>query len=287
MSILLTPATRAVVQGATGRIGGAQMRWMIEYGTQIVGGVTPGKGGETLFDRPVFDTVDEAVEKAGANATVIFVPAAYARDAALEAIDAKLDLVVFVPEHIPVRDTMTVKNFATEKGIKVVGPNAPGIISPGIGKLGIMPGNMFTPGRIGVISRSGTLSYEVSGYMNEAGFGQSTMVGMGGDPVVCMPLESILAEFEADKDTDAVVMVGEIGGSAEEAAALYIKKMTKPVVCYIAGRSAPHDKKMGHAGASIKAGQGTVESKRAALEAAGAKVAVNLSEIPHLLRKVL
>jgi succinyl-CoA synthetase alpha subunit len=263
------------------------MKWSLEYGTNIVGGITPGRGGEISNNKPVFDTVQEAVEKAGANASVIFVPAAYAKEAALEAIDAGLDLVVFVPEHIPVRDTMTIKNYAQEKGIRVIGPNAPGIISPGIGKLGIMPAVMFTPGRIGVVSRSGTLSYEVSGYLNEAGFGQSTMVGMGGDPIICMSLERILAEFEADPDTDAVVLVGEIGGSAEEIAAEYVKKMSKPVVCYIAGRSAPHDKRMGHAGAIIKAGQGTVESKRAALEAAGAKVALSLSEIPVWLKKVL
>ncbi len=287
MSILLTPSTRAVVQGSTGRIGSAQMRWMIEYGTCIVGGITPGKGGESLFDRPIFDTVAEAVEKVGANTSVIFVPAAYAKEAAMEAIDANLDLVVFVPEHIPVRDTMTVKNYAIQKNIKVLGPNAPGLITPGVGKLGIMPGNMFSPGRIGVISRSGTLSYEVSGYLNEAGLGQSTMVGMGGDPVICMPLESILAEFEADEGTDAIVLVGEIGGSAEEIAAQYVKQMKKPVVCYIAGKSAPHDKKMGHAGAIIKAGQGTVESKRAALEDAGARVALNLGEIPSILRQLL
>jgi len=287
MSILLTKETRAIVQGITGRMAEIQLRWMKEYGTNLVGGVTPGKGGTYVNGVPVFDSVAEAVEKCGANASVIFIPAQYAKTATLEAIDAKLDLVVMIPEHVAVKDVMEIKQRAQLKGVWVIGPNTPGIISPGIGKLGIMPANMFRPGRIGMISRSGTLAYEVAGYLNEAGFGQSTLVGLGGDPVTASSLASLLAEFDQDSDTDAVVIVGEIGGSAEENASETIKKISKPVIAYFAGKTAPQDKKMGHAGAIIKSGQGTVEAKAAALSAASALVAQRISDIPGLVQKAL
>lgn len=287
MSILLTKDTRAIVQGATGRIGQVQTRWMLEYGTKIVAGVTPGQGGSTVHGVPVYDNVAEAVEKEGANATVLFVPARFAKSAVLESIDAGLKLIVAVPEHIPVHDSMELRAAARAKGTWLIGPNTPGIISPGIGKLGIMPGNMFQPGRIGVISRSGTLAYEVAGYINDAGFGESTLAGIGGDPVIGPDIPDILAEFEKDPETDAVVLVGEIGGSAEEEAAGYIAQMKKPVVAYIAGRTAPPGRRMGHAGAIIRAGQGTVADKSRALSEAGALVAQAIADIPRLLESKL
>ncbi|BCV24513.1 succinate--CoA ligase subunit alpha [Gelria sp. Kuro-4] len=283
MSILLTEETRAIVQGATGRIGQVQVRWMLEYGTNIVAGVTPGQGGAVVHGVPVYDNVAEAVEKEGADATVLFVPAPYTKDAVLEAIAAGIRLVVAVPEHVPVHDAMAMRRAAREAGVWLLGPNTPGIISPGIGKLGIMPGNMFKPGRIGIISRSGTLAYEVAGYVNEAGYGESTLLGIGGDPVIGPDIPDILAAFEKDPGTDAVVLVGEIGGSAEEEAAPFIARMQKPVVAYIAGRSAPPGRRMGHAGAIIRAGQGTVQDKTRALSAAGAAVATAIAEVPRLL----
>lgn len=287
MSILLTNETRAVVQGATGRIGQVQVRWMLEYGTKIVAGVTPGQGGTTVHGVPVYDSVAEAVEKEGANATVLFVPAPYTKDAVLEAIAAGIRLVVAVPEHVPVHDAMVMRRAAREAGVWLLGPNTPGIISPGIGKLGIMPGNMFKPGRIGIISRSGTLAYEVAGYVNEAGYGESSLIGIGGDPVIGPDIPDILAEFEKDPGTDAVVIVGEIGGSAEEEAAPFIAQMQKPVVAYIAGRSAPPGRRMGHAGAIIRAGQGTVADKARVLSEAGVAVARNISDVPRLLAEKL
>ncbi len=288
MSILLTTETRAIVQGITGRIGNVQARWMKEYGTNLVAGVTPGRGGETVEGLPVYDDVYAAVEKEGANATVLFVPAPFTRDAVLEAIDAGIQLIVSVPEHVPVHDTMKMKRAAEKKGAWLLGPNTPGIISPGVGKLGIMPGNMFTPGRIGIISRSGTLAYEIAGLLNEIGLGQSTLVGIGGDPVIGTPMVRILEEFENDRETDAVVVIGEIGGSAEEESALYIKEMKKPVVAYVAGRTAPKGRRMGHAGAIIsKDGRGTVESKIEAFKAAGAGVAFKPSEVAGILKKLL
>ncbi|MGI6096806.1 MAG: succinate--CoA ligase subunit alpha [Dethiobacteria bacterium] len=288
MSILLTKETRAIVQGVTGRIGSVQTKWMLEYGTNLVAGVTPGRGGEEVHGLPVYDDVYEAVEKHQANATVLFVPAPFTRDAVLEAIDAGIKLIVAVPEHVPVHDVLVMKKEAEKHGAWLLGPNTPGIISPGIGKLGIMPGNMFVEGKIGIISRSGTLSYEIAGLLNEAGYGQSSLVGVGGDPVVGTRMVKILREFEADPQTEAVVIVGEIGGTAEEEAAEFIKVMSKPVVGYIAGRTAPPGRRMGHAGAIIsKEGQGTVESKAKALTAAGAPVANKPTEVVELLKERL
>jgi succinyl-CoA synthetase alpha subunit len=287
MSILLTPNTRAVIQGITGRIGSVQAKWMLEAGTNIVAGVTPGRGGQEVLGVPVYDMVWETVEKHGANATVIFAPAPFTKNAVLEAIAAGVKLVVAVPEHVPVADAMEMREKAKAAGVILLGPTTPGIISPGIGKLGIMPANMFKRGRIGVISRSGTLSYEAAGYLNDAGLGESTVLGIGGDPVIGADIADYLQAFEADAETDAVVLVGEIGGAAEEAAAPFIKSMTKPVVAYIAGRSAPPGRRMGHAGAIIQRGVGTVASKTEALTGAGAMVAKSLAEVPQLLRKML
>jgi len=289
MGILLDENTGAIVQGMTGRIGSIQAKWMLEYGTNIVAGVTPGKGGDEVHGLPVYDDVYQAVEEKGANASVIFVPAAFIREAVLEAIDAGLKLVVAVTEHVPVHDVLKMKTAAEQKGTWLLGPNTPGVITPGVGKLGIMPGNMFTKGRIGIISRSGTLSYEVAGLLNEIGLGQSTLAGVGGDPVVGTRMINLLKEFEADPGTDAVIIVGEIGGSSEEEAAGFIKTMSKPVVAYIAGRTAPSGRRMGHAGAIIsKDGQaGTVQSKEEALKEAGALLAEKPGDVPDLIKKHL
>lgn len=287
MSILLTTETRAIVQGATGRIGQKQTSWMLEYGTNIVAGVTPGQGGKMVHGVPVYDTVEEAVEKHNANASVLFVPAPFTKDAVLESIAMGIKLIVAVPEHVPIHDAMIMRRKAKEKGVWLLGPNTPGIITPGVGKLGIMPGNMFQPGRIGIISRSGTLAYEVAGYVNEAGYGESTLLGIGGDPVIGPDIPDILAQYEQDPDTDAVVLVGEIGGSAEEEAAPFIQGMKKPVIAYFAGKSAPAGRRMGHAGAIISAGHGTVADKTKALTAVGAKVAERIADIPKLLHSVL
>ena len=287
MSIFLSEDTKAIVQGISGRIGRVQTKWMLECGTNLVAGVTPGRGGETVEGLPVYDCVAEAVERHGANATVIFVPAPFAKDAVMEAVDAGIKLVVAVPEHVPVHDAIELRRAARAHGVVMLGPNTPGVISPGIGKLGIMPANMFKKGRIGIISRSGTLSYEVAGHINEMGYGESTLVGIGGDPVVGMELSDVLREFERDKNTDAVIVVGEIGGSAEERAAGYIKQMNKPVVAFITGRTAPEGKTMGHAGAIIRGGEGTASSKVKALSEAGALVASKIRDIPELLKKAL
>ncbi len=289
MGILLNEDTRAIVQGMTGRIGSVQAKWMLEYGTKIVAGVTPGKGGEVVHDLPVYDDVYAAVEEHGANASVIFVPAAVIRDAVLEAIDAGLKLVVAISEHVPVHDVLKMKASARANEVWLLGPNTPGIITPGVGKLGIMPANMFQPGRIGIISRSGTLSYEVAGLLNDIGLGQSTLAGVGGDPVVGTRMLGLLKKFETDPGTDAVVIVGEIGGSSEEEAATYVKEMSKPVIAYIAGRTAPSGRRMGHAGAIISAdgSQGTVESKEKALREGGALLAEKPSEIPGLVKGAL
>ena len=288
MSILLDGEIRAVVQGITGRIGSIQTAWMLEYGTNLVAGVTPGRGGETVHGLPVYDDVYEAVENHGANATVLFVPAPFIRDAVLEAMDAGMKLVVAVPEHVPLHDVLQMKSAAAKNDTWLLGPNTPGIISPGIGKLGIMPGNMFAAGRIGIISRSGTLSYEMAGLLNEMELGQSTMVGVGGDTVVGTRIVKVLQEFETDQGTDAVIIVGEIGGSAEEEAAAFIKEMSKPVIAYIAGRTAPSGRRMGHAGAIIsKEGQGTVEGKIKAFKEAGALIAAKPSDISGIIKGCL
>ena len=273
MSILMNDSTRVIVQGITGRIGSIQAHWMLEYGTKVVGGVTPGKGGTIVEGLPVFDSVHEAVKETGANASVFFVPAAFVLDAFMETVDAGVKLIVIVPEHIPVRDVMKMRNYAIEKGVFALGPTTPGILVPGKGKMGIMPASMFRPGRVGIISRSGTLSYEFAGILSENNVGQSTVVGMGADPVVLRNLVDILALFEEDEQTDAVIVVGEVGGEQEEKAAGFIaRRMTKPVAAYIAGRYSPQGKRMGHAGAIVRGASGTVAGKQEALRAAGAAI---------------
>ncbi|MDY0187372.1 MAG: succinate--CoA ligase subunit alpha [Syntrophus sp. (in: bacteria)] len=273
MSILINDSTRVLVQGITGRIGKAQAHWMLEYGTRVVGGVTPGKGGTIVEGLPVFNSVQEAVKETGANASVFFVPAAFVLDAFMETIDAGIKLIVIVPEHIPVRDVMKMRSYALDRGVFALGPTTPGILVPGKGKMGIMPASMFAPGRVGIISRSGTLSYEFAGILSEGSVGQSTVVGMGADPVVLRNLADILELFEEDDGTDAVIVVGEVGGEQEEKAAGFIsRRMTKPVAAYIAGRQSPQGKRMGHAGAIVRGASGTVAGKQGTLKAAGVTV---------------
>jgi succinyl-CoA synthetase alpha subunit len=286
MSILMNDSTRVIVQGITGRIGSAQTHWMLEYGTRVVGGVTPGKGGTTTEGVPVFNSVLEAVKQTGANASVFFVPAAFVLDAFLETIDAGIKLIVIVPEHIPVKDVLRMRSYAIEKGVFALGPTTPGILVPGMGKMGIMPASLFAPGRVGIISRSGTLSYEFAGILSENKVGQSTVVGMGADPVVLRNLADILELFENDKDTDAVIVVGEVGGEQEEKAAGFIaRQMTKPVAAYIAGRYSPQGKKMGHAGAIVRGSAGTVAGKHEALKAAGVEVLESPIDVANWAKK--
>jgi len=285
MSILIDETTKLVIQGITGRDGSFHALKMKEYGTKVVAGVTPGKGGGTVDGIPVFDTVADATRATGANASIIFVPVAFAPDAVYEAIDAGLKLVVIITEGIPVADMDRIYHYAKQKGTRFVGPNCPGLISPGKSKVGIMPAHIHTPGPVGVVSRSGTLTYEVVYALTRAGQGQTTCVGIGGDPVIGTDFLDCLAMFEADPATKAVVLIGEIGGDDEERAAVFVKeKMTKPVVSFIAGRTAPPGKRMGHAGAIISGGAGTAESKREALVAAGVAVADTPSAIPALLK---
>ncbi len=273
MSILIDDSTRVIVQGITGRIGSVQTHWMLEYKTRVVGGVTPGKGGSTVEGVPVFDSVAEAVSETGANASVFFVPAAFVLDAFLETVDAGIKLIVIVPEFIPVQDVIKMRGYAIEKGVFALGPTTPGVLVPGKGKMGIMPASLFVPGRVGIISRSGTLSYEFAGILSQSNVGQSTVVGMGADPVVLRNLADILELFQEDEGTDAVIIVGEVGGEQEEKAAGFIaRKMTKPVAAYIAGRYSPQGKRMGHAGAIVRGTEGTVEGKHEALRAARVEV---------------
>jgi succinyl-CoA synthetase alpha subunit len=289
MSILLNRETKALIQGITGRVGQSQTRWMLEYGTNIVAGVTPGKGGWVVEGIPVYDTVAEAVAEQGAEASVFFVPPQGVKETAIQTIDVGIKLIVVITEHVPVHDVMEIREYATDSDVQIVGPTSPGIITVGEAKLGIMPGNMFKPGRIGLISRSGTLTYEVSVNLATAGFGQSTAVGIGADPVVFTNVPELLRLFEEDPDTDLVVLVGEVGGMQEEEAAEYIKKsMTKPVVAYIAGLNAPQEKRMGHAGAIIQGdGRGTAQSKVSALQEAGVEVAQFPAEVVRLVQKRL
>jgi len=278
MSVLLHQNTRVICQGFTGRQGTFHSGQMIEYGTNFVGGVTPGKGGQQHLDSPVFDTVAEAVQKEGAEASVIFVPPRFAADAIIEAADARIGLVVCITEGIPVQDMLKVKVHLRDMQDQpvLIGPNCPGIITPGQAKIGIMPGHIHQPGRVGVISRSGTLTYEAVAQLTETGLGQSTCIGMGGDPIHGMDFIDALKLFEADEETEGVVMIGEIGGSDEEHAAEYIRDhVSKPVVAFIAGATAPKGKRMGHAGAIISGGKGTAEAKFAALEAADVAVEHN------------
>ena len=289
MSILLNRETKVLIQGITGRVGQSQTRWMLEYGTNIVAGVTPGKGGWVVEGIPVYDTVAEAVAEQGAEASVFFVPPQGVKETAIQTIDVGIKLIVVITEHVPVHDVMEIREYATDSDVQIVGPTSPGIITVGEAKLGIMPGNMFKPGRIGLISRSGTLTYEVSVNLATAGFGQSTAVGIGADPVVFTNVPELLRLFEEDLDTDLVVLVGEVGGMQEEEAAEYIKKsMTKPVVAYIAGLNAPQEKRMGHAGAIIQGdGRGTAQSKVSALQEAGVEVAQFPAEVVRLVQKRL
>ncbi len=288
MSILLNRGTKVLVQGITGKIGRVQTKWMLEYGTKIVAGVTPGKGGEEVEGIPVYDTVVEAVSKQGAEASVFFVPAGAVKGAALETIEAGIGLTVIITERVPVHDVMEIRARAREWGVQFVGPNCPGIITPGEAKMGIMPGTTFTPGHIGIISRSGTLSYELSADLAAVGLGQSTVVGMGGDPVVFTNMPELLELFEKDPNTELVVIIGEVGGAQEEKAAQFIaQQMTKPVVAYIAGLNAPEGKRMGHAGAIIQGGMGTPQSKIAAFREAGVSVAEYPLEVAELARKCL
>jgi succinyl-CoA synthetase alpha subunit len=284
MSVLVDESTRVVVQGITGHQGTVHTRQMRAFGTKVVAGVTPGKGGSTVEEVPVFDTVREAVERTQANAACIFVPAPFAKDALVESVDAGLRLAVIVTEHIPFHDMLVMYHYARAQSARIIGPNCPGIAAPGKAKVGIIPNVVFQPGRIGVISRSGTLTYEIVNGIKEHGLGQSTCIGLGGDPVVGTSFVDALPFFEKDPETDLLVLVGEIGGTAEEDAAEYIRDhFTKPVVAYVAGRSAPPGKRMGHAGAIIARGKGTAESKLAALQAAGAVVARFPYEIPDLV----
>ena len=285
MSILLTKHTRAIVQGITGKIGAIQTRWMLECGTNIVGGVTPGSGGKEVHGVPVYDSVAEAVKKRQANATVLFMPAPYALDAVSEAVEAGIELIVCVPEHIPVHDAVEIRWTVQQKCVWLIGPNTPGVLTPGVGKMGIMPAGLFKPGRIGLISRSGTLLYEVAGYINEAGYGQSTVIGIGGDMVRGSDVQSVLHEYDWDPETDMIVVVGEVGGVMEEQVAGYLNRMNKPVIAYIAGRTAPAGKKMGHAGAIIQGDEGTVECKQDTLRKAGAMVAARIADIPQLIAR--
>ncbi|NOY96543.1 MAG: succinate--CoA ligase subunit alpha [Chlorobi bacterium] len=288
MSILINKDTKLIVQGITGRDGGFHTMKMKEYGTSIVAGVSPGKGGREIDGIPIFNTVEQAVKETAANASVIFVPAPFAADAILEASCAGVGLVVTITEGVPVLDIIKVSPVAKRNGTKLIGPNCPGLITPGESLIGILPGNIFKKGNIGLISRSGTLTYEVVNMLTKNGLGQTTCVGIGGDPVAGLYFLELLEMFENDPDTDAVVLIGEIGGDAEEQAAKFIKeKMTKPVVAFIAGQTAPTGKRMGHAGAIISSGSGTAEEKIKALYQANVPVAKEPLEIPGLLKKKL
>ena len=283
--IYLDKDTKCLVQGITGKQGSFHTEQMLEYNTNIVAGVTPGKGGQEFMGVPIFNSLAEAKENCDINASIIFVPAKFAKDAAFESI-RNVDLVVIISEHIPVHDSLQIMNYAEEMGTTVIGPNTPGVISPGVGKLGIMPTHIFDEGNVGVISRSGTLTYEVASQLTRAGIGQSTCVGIGGDPVIGTNYIDVLTEFEKDDDTEAIVLIGEIGGNAEEKAAEFIKNnISKPVVSYIAGITAPPGKRMGHAGAIIQGNSGTAQNKIDALTDAGVKVAKMPSQIVDLIKE--
>ncbi len=289
MSILVNKDTRLIVQGITGKEGTFHTQQMIEYGTNVVGGVTPGKGGTTHEGVPVFNTVKEAVKETGANASVIYVPPPFAADAIMEAADAGLPLVVCITEGVPVADMVKVKEFLTDhEDTRLIGPNCPGIIAPGKCKIGIMPGHIHKEGRIGVVSRSGTLTYEAVGQLTALGLGQSAAIGIGGDPIIGTNHTDALRLFQADDETDAIVMIGEIGGTAEEDAAEYAKEnVTKPIVAFIAGQTAPPGRRMGHAGAIISGGKGTASEKMKALREAGIRVVESPADIGKALQEVM
>jgi succinyl-CoA synthetase alpha subunit len=288
MSILVNGQTRVIVQGFTGKEATFHSQQCIAYGTKIVGGVVPGKGGTTHLDLPVFDTVAQAVRETGANATVIFVPPPFAADAIMEAADAGLPLAVAITEGIPALDMVRAWEFLTEKGTRLIGPNCPGIISPGQCKLGIMPGHIHMPGGVGVVSRSGTLTYEAVGQLSKLGIGQSTCIGIGGDPIIGTNFVDAIRLFNEDPDTQAIIMIGEIGGTAEETAAAFVKEhVRKPVIGFIAGQTAPPGRRMGHAGAIISGGSGKASDKIAAMKAAGITVCESPAEMGQKVRERL
>ena len=288
MSVLIDKNSKVLVQGVTGRDGSFHALKMRSYGTNIVDGTSPGKGGQNVEGIPVFNTVAEAVEKTGADTSIIFVPAPFAKDAMFEAADAGIKLIVCITEGVPVMDAVAAQHYIKLKGARLVGPNCPGLISPDKSMVGILPTNIFKKGGTGVISRSGTLTYEIVDSLTKSGFGESTAIGVGGDPVVGLYFEDMLQLFQDDPETDSIVLVGEIGGDAEERAADFIKKnITKPVVAFISGRQAPKGKQMGHAGAIITTGSGTAAEKIAAFEAVGVPVAKETSEIPTLLKQLM
>jgi len=289
LGLLVGKDTRAIVQGITGTQGSFHTKLMLDYGTQIVAGVTPGKGGARVHGVPVYNTVEEAVKKHGANASIIFVPDRFAADAALEALESGLKTIVLITEHIPVKDAIQVMARAKQHGATVIGPNTPGIITPGECKLGVMPAHVFKPGIVGVVSRSGTLTYEIAAGISVKGLGQSTCIGVGGDPVVGLSFVEVLKMFEADERTEAVALIGEIGGNLEELAADFVSKegYSKPVVAFVAGRTAPPGKRMGHAGAIIMGGAGTAQSKIDAFREAGIGVAEKPSDVARLLAEGL
>jgi succinyl-CoA synthetase alpha subunit len=288
MAIFLSENTRVLVQGITGRDGSFHTKQMLDYGTKIVAGVTPGKKGESVYGVPVYNSVKEAVKEKGANTSIIFVPAKFAQDAIYEAIDAGIKLIVVITEGIPALQMAEVKSYIKGKNVRIIGPNCPGIIAPGIAKVGIMPGNIFKKGKIGVVSRSGTLTYEVVYHLSENNLGQSTVVGIGGDPIIGTKFIDVLKEFEKDEETEGIVLIGEIGGTDEEEAAEFIKNnISKPVVAFIAGRTAPPEKRMGHAGAIIIGEKGTAESKIRAFEEVNVKVATEPQEVAKIMKEIL
>jgi succinyl-CoA synthetase alpha subunit len=288
MSILINKATRVVCQGITGKAGEFHSKNCIEYGTKLVAGVTPGKGGQTVLGVPVFDTVYEAVEKTGADASMIFVPAGFTADAILEAVDAGCRVVVAITEGVPVLDMVRVYNIIRDRDVRLIGPNCPGLITPEECKIGIMPGYIHKKGPVGVMSRSGTLTYEAVWQLSNLGLGQSTCVGLGGDPIVGTSFIDLLKLYQADPQTEAILMMGEIGGTAEEEAAAFVKQhVTKPVAAFIAGRTAPKGKRMGHAGAIISGGKGTAAEKIAALEAAGIEIAESPADMGAAMQRAM
>jgi succinyl-CoA synthetase alpha subunit len=288
LAIYIDDNTNVLIQGITGNQGKFHARQMAEYGTKVVAGVSPGKGGQLVDNIPVYNTVAEAMEQHRIHASILFVPAAFAKDGAFEAINAGIKLLVMLPEHIPLHDAMAIINYARSKGTTIIGPNTFGLVSSGKCKIGIPPNRYFVPGPVGVVARSGTLSYEIVGAIAAAGLGTTTVVGLGGDRVVGLNFIDVLSEFEKDPETKAIVLVGEIGGTSEEEAAAYIKEhVTKPVVAYLAGKSAPPGKRMGHAGAIIERGMGTYEEKVKAFNAVGVEVASLTFEVPELVKKAL
>jgi len=288
MSVLVGKNTRLVVQGLTGSEGSFHAEQMIEYGTNVVAGVTPGKGGTTHLDLPIYNTVSEAVKKEGANTSVIFVPPAFAGDAISEAAFAGIEVIITITEGIPVQDMVVAKQIVKSHGATLIGPNCPGVITPGEAKIGIMPGNIFKPGKVGVISRSGTLTYEAVDQLTKAGLGQSTAIGIGGDPVIGTTHKDAVEFFQNDPDTESIVLIGEIGGTAEEEAAAYIQEhVDKPVVAFIAGSTAPPGRRMGHAGAIISGGKGTAQDKKKALRDAGIHVVDSPAGIGNALKDLV